>query len=149
MACKGYSQVEGKDFEEKFASIVKTEAIRIFLAFVAYKNFKVYQINVKSAFLNGEVEEVYIEQSDGFKLLEGPDMVCKLKKTLCGFKQALRAWYARLDRYLLQQNFKKCATNSNLYFKVEGDKLLIVVVYVDDIIFGGEDDVCRKFAKEM
>lgn len=73
-------------------------------------------------------------------------MVCRLKKTLCGLKKAPRAWYARLDKYLLKQNFKKGTANSNIYFKVEGIKLLIVVIYVYDIIFGGSDSLCKEFS---
>lgn len=76
-------------------------------------------------------------------------MVCKLKKALNGVKQAPKAQYARFDRYMLQPNFKKGTTNSNVYFKVKSGKLLIVVVYVDDSIFGGDEYVLKKFAKEM
>lgn len=122
----------------------------MFLAFFAYKNFKIYQIDVKSAFLKGDLEEeVYIEQPDGFRLTEGLDMVCKLKKSLYGLKQASRVWYVRLDKYLIQHNFRKATIDSNLYFKINGDKLLIVIVYVDDIIFGGDDSFCKEFSKEM
>lgn len=92
--CNGYAQVEGIDFEETFAPIARMEAIRIFLAFAVYKDFKVYQMDVKSAFLNGKLEEeVYIEQLDGFSLVSDPNLVCKLHKALYGLKQAPRAWY--------------------------------------------------------
>lgn len=147
---KGYSQVEGIHFEETFAPIARIESIRMFLVLSAYKNFKVYQMDVKSAFLNGELEEeVYIEQPNGFKSSKELDMVCRLKKALYGLKQAPRAWYARLDIYMLKHKFKKGPANSNLYFKVEGIKLLIVVVYVHDIIFRVSDYLCREFAEEM
>ena len=77
------------------------EAIRMFLAYACHKRFKAYQMDVKSAFLNGNLEEeVYMEQPEGFSLTDKPDYVCKLKKALYGLKQALRAWYARLDKYL-------------------------------------------------
>lgn len=95
--CKGYSQIEGIDFEETFALVARMEAIRVFLAFAYSKGFKVYQMDVKLAFLNGELkEEVYMEQPEGFDLAEGKDLVCKLKKALYGLKQIPRAWYARL-----------------------------------------------------
>ena len=84
LVCKDYSQQEGIDFEENFAPVARLEAIRIFLAYVANKNFIVYQIDVKSTFLNGELEKVYIEQTDGFPLIDKEDMVCRLKKELCG-----------------------------------------------------------------
>jgi hypothetical protein len=92
LVCKGYAQVEGIDFEETFAPVARLEAIIMFLAFACFKNFKVYQMDVKSSFLNGNLEEeVYIEQPEGFLLSENKDYVCKLKKTLYGIKQAPRA----------------------------------------------------------
>ena len=101
VVCKGYSQIEGVDFEETFAPVARMEAIRMFLAFSCSKGFKIYQMDVKSTFLNGELkEEVYMEQPEGFDLTVGKDLVCKLKKALYGLKQAPRAWYARLDNYL-------------------------------------------------
>jgi transposase InsO family protein len=101
LVCKGYAQVEGIDFEETFAPVSRMEAIRLLLAYACSKNIKVYQMDVKSSFLNGELEEeVYIEQPEGFQLSENADYVCKLKKALYGLKQAPRAWYSRLDKYL-------------------------------------------------
>lgn len=87
LLCKGYAQVEDIDFEETFAPVSRLEAIRMFLAFLAYKGYKIYQMDVKSTFLNGNLEEeVYIEQPKGFKLLENKDFVCKLRKALYGLK---------------------------------------------------------------
>ena len=105
------------------------EAICLLLAYACSKNVKVYQMDVKSAFLNGELEEeVYIEQPEGFQLSENTDYVCKLKKTLYGLKQALRAWYSILDKYLQQAGFRKGSEDNNLYIKVsEGNILLIEV----------------------
>lgn len=76
-------------------------------------------------------------------------MVCKLKKGLYGLKQSPRAWYARLDKYLLKLDFCKGTVDSNLYFKVDNDNILIVEVFVDDIIFGGDDDLSMKFADDI
>jgi hypothetical protein len=151
LVCKGYAQVEGIDFEETFSPVARLEAIIMFLAFVCFKNFKVYQMDVKSSFLNGNLEEeVYIEQPEGFLLSENKDHVCKLKKALYGLKQAPRAWYSRLDKYLQQQGFKRGIVDNNLYIKMENENQLIVVVYVDDIIFGGSiNKMCQEFAKEM
>jgi hypothetical protein len=101
LVCKGYAQVEGIDFEETFAPVVRMEAIRFLLAYTCSKNIKVYQMDVRSTFLNGELEEeVYIEQPEGFKLSKNADYVCKLKKALYVLKQAAKAWYSRLDKYL-------------------------------------------------
>ncbi|GJY12500.1 retrovirus-related pol polyprotein from transposon TNT 1-94 [Tanacetum coccineum] len=93
---QGYNQQEDIEYDETFASIARLEAIRIFLAFVTYMNFIVYQIDVKSAFLNGKLkEEVYVKQPSGFERSDFPNHVCKLEKTLYGLKQALRAWYLK------------------------------------------------------
>jgi hypothetical protein len=101
LVCKGYPQVEGVDYEETFAPMAILEAIRMFLAFSSYKKFKVYHMDVKSTFLNGNLqEEGYIEKPEGFQLTNKGDYVCKLKKSLYGIKQAPRVWYARLDSYL-------------------------------------------------
>jgi hypothetical protein len=151
LVCKGYAQVEGQDFDETFAPVARLEAIRMFLAYACHKNFKVYQMDVKSTFLNGDLEEeVYMEQPEGFSLTDNPDYVCKLKKALYGLKQAPRAWYYRLDKYLQDKGFKKGIVDSNLYIKSEGDDLLVVLVYVDDIIFGCTNDpFVQWFANSM
>ena len=123
----------------------------MFLAFSSFQQFKFYQMDVKSAFLNGDIEEeAYIEQPEGFILGNDEKLVCKLKKVLYGLKQAPRAWYYRSYKYIHQQGFTKGFADSNLYTKIENDKLLIVVVYVDDIIFGSnEESMSRKFASVM
>ena len=98
-------------------------------------------MDVKSSFLNGDLEEgVYIEQPKGFILGNDENLVFKHKKALYGLKQDPRAWYYHLDKYLHQQGFTKGYVNSNLYAKIENDKLLIIVVYVDDIIFGSNEE---------
>jgi hypothetical protein len=137
LVCKGYEQVEGRDFDETFAPVERLETIKMFLAYSCHKNFKVYQMDVKSAFLNGDLEEeVDMEQPGGFSLKDNLDYVCKLKKALYGLKQAPRAWYYRLENFLQDKGYKKVIVDNNLYIKSEGDNLLVVLVYVDDIIFG-------------
>jgi hypothetical protein len=108
-------------------------------------------MEVKSTFLNGEIEEeVYIKQPEGFQLSENTYYVCKLKKALYGLKQAPKAWYSRLDKYLQHAGFRKGSENNNLYIKVTQDNILLIEVYVDDIIFGSTDDMLSyKFAKDM
>eukprot|EP00253_Pinus_taeda_P034211 PITA_34211 len=102
LVCKGYAQQEGIDFEETFAPIARLEAIRMFLALSSFQKFKVYQMDVKSAFLNGDLEEeVYIEQPNGFILGKDPKLVCRLKKALYGLKQAPRA----CNEEAMSQNF--------------------------------------------
>jgi hypothetical protein len=151
LLCKGYAQIEGINFEETFSPIARIEAIWLLLAYACSKNVKVYQMDVKSSFLNGELEEeVCIEQLEGFHLSENVDYVCKLKKTLYGLKQAPKAWYSKLDKYLQQVGFKKGSADNNLYIKVSEGDILLIEVYVDDIIFGSDDDwLSQKFAKDM
>jgi hypothetical protein len=136
LVCKGYAQIEGLDFDETFALVARLEAIKMFIAYACHKQFKFYQMDVKSYFLNGDIkEEVYMEQPDCFQLSNNPDFVCKLKKSLYGLKQASRAWYYRLYKYLQDKGFKRGTVANNLYIKTEGNDFLIVLVYVDDIIF--------------
>jgi hypothetical protein len=120
--------------------VARLESIRMVLAFSSYKKLKVYQMDVKSTFLNENLEEeVYIEKIEGFQLNDKGDYVCKLKKALYGIKQAPRAWYARIDSYLQVQGLKRGSTNNNIYCKIVGYNMIIVEVYVDDIIFGSDD----------
>jgi hypothetical protein len=101
LVCKGYSQVEVINFEETFSPVARREAIRMFLALACFRNFKIYHMDAKSAFLNGTLEEeFYVEQPEGFMLSKNQDYVCKLKKDMYGLKQAPRAWFSRLDQYL-------------------------------------------------
>jgi hypothetical protein len=123
----------------------------MFLAYSCHKNFKVYEMDVKSTFLNGDLEEeVYMEQPEGLSLTDNPNYVCKLKKALYGLKQAPRAWYYSLDKFLQEKGFKKGTIDRNLYIKSEGDNLLVVLVYVDDIIFGCTNESSAQwFANSM
>nr|GEV79281.1 retrovirus-related Pol polyprotein from transposon TNT 1-94 [Tanacetum cinerariifolium] len=108
LVARGYRLEEGVDFEESFAPVTRLEAIRIFLAYAAHKNMVIYQMDVKTAFLNGNLrEDVYVSQSDGFVDPFNPNHVYKLKKALYGLKQAPRAWYDMLSSFLLSQDFSK------------------------------------------
>jgi hypothetical protein len=121
LVCEGYTQVEGIEFQETYAPFSRKEAIGLILAYACSKNIKVYQMDVKSNFLNGELEEeVYIKKPKGFQLSKNEDYVFILKKALYGLKHPLRAWYSRLNRYLQQQGFKKENVDNNLYIKVVG-----------------------------
>lgn len=133
-----------------FVPIARIEAMRMFLAYVANKKFKMHQMDVKSTFLNGEFEEeFYIEKPKGFPLTEEGDMVSKLKKALYGLKQAPRTQYVRFDKYLEKLGFAKGTTNRNIYFKEIENGLLIIVIFLNDIIFGGDHEASDKFANEM
>lgn len=151
LVSKGYAQVEGIYFEKKLAPASRMEAIQMLLAYACSRKIKVYQMDVKSEFLNGELEEeFYIEQPDGFLLSEKEDYFCRLKKALYDLKKAPKAWYACLDEYLRHQGFKKGTVDNNFYVQIDKDNLTIVEAYVDDIIFGSNDDqLSKKFATNM
>nr|GEW62404.1 retrovirus-related Pol polyprotein from transposon TNT 1-94 [Tanacetum cinerariifolium] len=131
VAC-GYRQDEGINFEESFAPVARLDAIRIFLVFVAHKNMVVYQMDVKTAFLNGNMrEEVYVSQPDGFVDSYNPNHVYKLKKALYGLKQTPRAWYDMLSSFLISQDFSKGSVNPTLFIRRNGNDLLLVQIYID------------------
>nr|GFA81963.1 retrovirus-related Pol polyprotein from transposon TNT 1-94 [Tanacetum cinerariifolium] len=126
LVARGYRQEEGIDFEESFAPVASLEAIRIFLAYAAHKNMVVYQMDVKTAFLNGNLrEEVYVSQPDGFVDPDNPNHVYKLKKALYGLKQAPRAWYYMLSLFLLSQDFSKGSVDHTLFIKKNDNDLLL------------------------
>ncbi|GJY02395.1 retrovirus-related pol polyprotein from transposon TNT 1-94 [Tanacetum coccineum] len=121
LVAKGYRQEEGIDFEESFAPVARIEAIRIFIANAASKNMTIYQMDVKTAFLNGELkEEVYVYQPEGFVDPDHPTHVYRLKKDLYGLKQAPRAWYDTLSQFLLANNFSKGAVDPTLFTRKTG-----------------------------
>nr|GFB62350.1 retrovirus-related Pol polyprotein from transposon TNT 1-94 [Tanacetum cinerariifolium] len=126
LVARGYRQEEGIDFVESFAPVARLEAIRIFLAYAAHKKMVVYQMDVKTAFLNGNLrEEVYVSQPDGFVNPDNPNHVYKLKKALYGLKQAPRAWYDMLSSFLLSQDFSKGSVDPTLFIKRHGTELLL------------------------
>ncbi|WVZ53885.1 hypothetical protein U9M48_004773 [Paspalum notatum var. saurae] len=138
LVAQGFYQKEGIDYEETFAPVARLEAIRILLTFAASKGFKLQQMDVKSAFLNGFIkEEVYVRQPPVFESARFPDRVYKLRKALYGLKQAPRAWYAKLKSFLLKSGFVMVSIDKTLFLLSHGGDTLIVQIYVDDIIFGG------------
>ena len=119
------------------------------ISIVAEMGWKIHQMDVKTAFLNGIIqEEIYVEQPQGFEIHERESHVCRLKKALYGLKQAPRAWYSRIDSYLQRMGFQKSEEDLNLYFIMVGYDLLILLLYVDDLfITGGERPIatCKKY----
>ncbi|GJW98179.1 putative ribonuclease H-like domain-containing protein [Tanacetum coccineum] len=142
---------KGIDSDEVFAPVARTEAIRLFLAYALFKNFVVYQIDVKSDFIYGKIkEEVYVCQPPGFKDLNFPDKVYKVEKALYGLHQAPRAWYETLSTYLLDNRFQRGKIDMTLFIKRHKGDILLVQVYVDDIIFGStKKELCNAFEKLM
>ena len=115
----GFSQKEGVDYDETFAPVAHYTSIKTIIALASAMGWRLHQMDVKIAFLNGEIEEeVYVEQPDGFVVHGKKSHVCTLKKALYGLKQAPRAWYGRIDGFLVRLGFIKSVANSNLYYKV-------------------------------
>jgi len=150
LVVQGYNQEEGIDYEKTFTPVARIEAIRILIAFAAHMEFELYQIDVKSAFLNGYLKEEYVMQLPGFENSEFSNHIFKLDKALYGLKQALRAWYERLSNFLLKNDFRRGKVDNTLFLKTKGEHLLIVQMYVDDIIFGATyENLCNEFSKMM
>ncbi|GJR50957.1 retrovirus-related pol polyprotein from transposon TNT 1-94 [Tanacetum coccineum] len=150
LVAKEYCQEKGLDFEESFAPVARLEAIRIFLANVASKNMTVYQMDVKTAFLNGELKEVvYVSQPEGFVDPDRPHHVYHLKKALYELKQAPRAWYDTLSKFLLAQGFSKGVVDPTLFIQKTGKHTLHVQIYVDIIFASTDPKECDHFSNEM
>ncbi|BBH05150.1 transposable element gene [Prunus dulcis] len=152
LVAKGYAQKPGVDYNETFAPVARLDTIRTLVALAAQKNWKLYQLDVKSAFLNGVLEEeVYVDQPDGFVVKGSEDKVYKLHKALYGLKQAPRAWYCEIDTYFAQYGFAKSPSEATLYTKTRGEaEILIVYIYVDDIVYTGScQSMLEEFKQDM
>ncbi|GJV37561.1 retrovirus-related pol polyprotein from transposon TNT 1-94 [Tanacetum coccineum] len=147
LVAKGYAQEEGIDFEESFSPVARLEAVRIFVAYAAHKSFPIYQMDMKTAFLNGPLKvEVYVAQPDRFVDPDHPDKVYHLRKALYGLKQASRAWYDELSKFLISKGFTKGIIDSTLFTIKYEEDILLVQIYVVDIIFGSTN---LKFSKRF
>ncbi|GJU38483.1 putative ribonuclease H-like domain-containing protein [Tanacetum coccineum] len=148
---KGHRQEEGIDYDEVFAPVARIEAIGIFLAFTSYMGFIVYQMDVKSTFLYGKIDEkVYVSQPPGFIDPKYPQKVYKVVKALYGLHQAPRAWYATLSTFLLKNGYRRGTIDKTLFIKKDKHDIILVQVYVDDIIFGStKKSWCDEFEALM
>src|SRR4051812_4197224 len=151
LVAQGYTQIEGIDFGETYAPVARLESIRVMLAFANHNGILLYQMDVKSAFLNGEIEEeVYVMQPLGFEDPKNPEMVYRLHKALYGLKQAPRAWYDTLKDFLLKKGFKPGTTDPTIFTRSYNGELFVCQIYVDDIIFGCTNpEISEEFAKMM
>ncbi|GJU07285.1 putative ribonuclease H-like domain-containing protein [Tanacetum coccineum] len=151
LVAQGYTQEEGIDYDEVFAPVARIEAIRLFLAYASFMGFMIYQMDVKSAFLYGTIEEeVYVCQPLGFEDPDYPDKVYKVVKALYGLHQAPRVWYGTLAKDLLDNGFQRGKIDQTLFIKKQKGDILLIQVYVDDIIFGSTNkELCTKFKKLM
>ncbi|GKE45582.1 retrovirus-related pol polyprotein from transposon TNT 1-94, partial [Tanacetum coccineum] len=151
LVAQGYNQQEGIHYDETFTPVARLEAIGIFLAFATYMTFIVYQMDIKSAFLNGKLkEEVYVKQPPGFESNEFPHYVCKLDKALYRLKQAPRAWYETLSTFLTEHKFVRDKIDNTLFVYKTQTNVILVQIYVDDNIFGSTNTkLCKQIAKLM
>jgi len=151
LVAKGYNHEEGIDYEETYAPVARLEAITKLLAFASIMDFKLYQMDVKSAFLNRFIqEEVYVDQPPGFENSDMPNHVFKLKRALYGLKQASRAWYERISKFVLEKDFSRGKVDTSLFIKRKLNDILLVQIYVDDIIFGSTNEsLCKEFSQVM
>ena len=151
IVAQGYSQMEGIDYDEKFAPVSHIESIKILLALAYHLKFKLYQMHIKIAFLNRLLkEDVYVAQPKGFINPHFLDHMLYFKKTLYGLKQAFRAWYDRLTQYLVSHGFIRGKADQTLFIKKEDGELIVAQVYIDDIIFGStRDELAHGFSKLM
>jgi hypothetical protein len=145
-----FRQVEGQDFRETFTLVARLEAIRILLAFAASKRFKLYQMDVKSAFLNGVIqEEVFVRQPLDFENPKYPNRVYNLSKALYKLKQASWTWYATLKTFLLEYGYVMGSVDKTLFTLKHGNVFLLIQIYMDDIIFGGSSHTLVSSFQEM
>nr|GEW01606.1 putative ribonuclease H-like domain-containing protein [Tanacetum cinerariifolium] len=147
LVAQGHTHEEGIDYEEVFAPVARIKAIRLFLAYASFMGFTVYQMDVKSAFLYGTInEEVYVMQPPGFQDPQFPDRVYKVEKVMYGLYQAPRAWYGTLSKYLLAYGFQRGTIDQTLFIRKHRGDFLLVQVYADDIIFGSSNE-CYGYLK--
>lgn len=141
LVARGFSQQYGLDYDETFSPVAKLITVRVLLALAANKSWNLWQLDVKNAFLHGELDkEIYMAQPMGFESKDHPNYVCKLRKAIYGLKQSPRAWYGKIAEFLTHNGYLVTSADSSLFIKAKGGKLAIVLVYVDDLIITGNYD---------
>ncbi|WJX17845.1 hypothetical protein P8452_07710 [Trifolium repens] len=152
LVAKGFLQKQGLDYDEVFSPVARHETIRLVIALACSRRWPLFHLDVKSAFLNGPLEEdVYVKQPPGFELKGKEDKVLKLNKALYGLKQAPRAWNKRIDQFFVMQGFRKCSVEYGVYVKCSDDKhMLIICLYVDDLLVTGSSSIeIENFKTQM
>lgn len=151
LVAKGFLQKEGVDYGEIFAPVARIETVRLVVAIASMKGWSMYQFDVKSAFLNGPLEEeVFVKQPPGFEVAGHEGKVYKLKKALYGLKQAPRAWNKKIDSVLIQIGFSKCISEHGVYVRGENESdLVILCLYVDDLLITGNNKIGIDKVKQL
>ena len=141
LVAKGYAQTYGIYYEETFSPVAKMATVCTIIAVAASKGWLLHQMDVKNAFLHGDLqEEVHMEQPQGYEDVRHPNYVCKLKKDLYGLKQAPRAWHARIVACLVSIGFHMADADHSLYVQKNEHNIVIICIYVDDLIVGGDNE---------
>lgn len=150
LVTKGYAQQHGVDYTEVFAPVARMDTVRMIITLASQKSWIIYQLDVKSTFLHGELsEDVFVEQPRGYEQKESEHKVYKLHKVLYGLKQAPRAWFSRIEAHFTHEGFQRCISEQTLFVKQSSrGKILIVSIYVDDLIFTGDDEQMMLEFKE-
>ena len=140
LVAKGYSQVLGIDFGDIFSPVAKVTSIRLLLSVAAAFDFEIEQMDMKTSFLHRDLEEeIYMKQPEGFMVKGKKELVCRLKKSLYGLKQSPRKWYQKFDTYIRGLGFTRSKEDHCVYFKLIGDRVIYLVLYVDDMLLIGND----------
>jgi hypothetical protein len=141
LVVKGFAQKKGIDFDEIFSPVVKMTSIRTILSLVAVEDLHLEQLDVKTTFLHGDLEEeIYMQQPQGYEVKGKENLVCRLKKSLYGLKQAPRQWYLKFDRFMTEQGYNRCHSDHCVYFKrLENGSFIILLLYVDDMLVAGSN----------
>jgi hypothetical protein len=141
LVVKGFAQKKGIDFDEIFSLVVKMTSIRTILSLVAVEYFHLEQLDVKTTFFHGDLdEEIYIQQPQGYEVKGKENLVCRLNKRLYGLNQAPRQWYLKFDRFMKEQGYSRCHSDDCVYFKrLENGSYIILLLYVDDMLVIGSN----------
>jgi hypothetical protein len=140
LVAKGYSQISGIDYNDVFSPVVKHSSIRTLLSIVAMHDYELEQLDVKTEFLHGKLEEdIYMNQPKSFIIPRKENLVCRLKKSLYGLKQYPRQWYKRFDSFMLSHSFKRSDYDSCVYLKIVNGSAIYLLLYIDDILIAAKD----------
>ena len=150
LIARGFTQTAGVDFEEAFSPVVKYTSIRTLSAIVNQLDLELHQMDVSTAFINGDLqEEIYMKQPEGYVKQGQENLVCKLNKSFYGLKQASRCWYETFDQFLKKPGYKQCTVDSYMYIKRVGENFLYIALYVDDLLLASNNLELLKGEKEL
>lgn len=140
LVAKGFTQTYGVDYESTFAPVAKMKSVRLLLSIAANKGWPLYQLDVKKAFLNGDLQEsVYMTPPPGFTCKGEEGKVCKLRKAIYGLKQSPRAWFERFSGAMVEIGFRRCHADYSVFIKRRAERTTVLLVYVEDIVLTGDD----------